>query len=202
MLSTLLAKAVEGSIDPQELMVPIMLQALSHKAAAKSKTDEQGKSEVPPPDPKPTTEKKTKTAEATLFGECNFGGRKLDGMMRHAGTIVKQAKDPDNAWHWAREEAKTLESAMNLASKVADECQEMVQTSTLQALQKKLSGPDKATTFLNSHKEALVNASKIIAEPLLQIVGMHKVKIAVIDEAKKKKNASGNVRNGTATGAA
>ena len=121
--------------------------------------------------------KVAKNKEELLFTECNFGGKKLDGMIRHAESIVKQSKEPSNAWYWARDERARLSTAVGQVQAVVDQSQECIQTSTLSALTLKCGGAERVNVFLGSHKQSLNAASLVLSRPLEEIVSMHKVRL-------------------------
>lgn len=177
--SDLMQQLSSSATAPQHKLLPLMMElyasASVEKPAEKDETDpDKDKKDKNEKDKK---DKKVKTHGAQLFTECNFGGRKLEGMIRHAETIIKQSKDETNAWSWAKDESKRLEDAVSKVKDVSDKCQESVQTSTLHALEKKKGSPDAAKEFLILHKEALTDAATVISEPLSEIVAMHKAKI-------------------------
>ena len=98
-------------------------------------------------------------------------------MIRHAENIIKQSQDEANDWRWAKEEAKRLDDALASVRPTSDKSVEYVQTSGLQALQRKKGSLEEATTFLDNLKKDMSNAAKIIEEALSEIVAMHKAKI-------------------------
>ena len=185
--SQLLAQAASSSLAPQELIFPMML-ALANTPVKKENAE-------PPPNDPPSVEKPPKkpkairTAGELLFTESNFGGRKLDGMRSHAASIIKQTQDETNAWHWATDEVKRLEHALAEIQAVADASQQHVLTSCFRALQKEQKD---CITFLESHKKEVSVASEKLAQPLSELVGMHKIKITppTIKEKKTKKVAT------------
>ena len=63
----------------------------------------------------------------TLFAECAFEGRKLDGMVRNGKSIVKQSKKTQNKWKWAKDEVEVemgLVEAISAVQDVSEQCQE------------------------------------------------------------------------------
>ena len=127
--------------NANQSLIPLMMQALVQSATPQQTAADQDKDkepevkpEVKPAAPKPKPKPKKKM-EVTLFTECNFGGRKLDGMIRHAQTIIKQASEPEEAnndWHWARDECRRLQSAVDAVTDIAYQSQGSVQTSSIQ----------------------------------------------------------------------
>ena len=69
-----------------------------------------------------------------------------------------------------------------MADQVPMGAHSVTEVEDLQALQKKQGSLDAATRFLAGHKTALSDASKLISDPLSEMVAMHKAKIS----AKKK----------------
>jgi hypothetical protein len=182
MLSTIASQLAikDGPPTAQQMLLPLFMQALTQKAEAVPLTE-------PAATAKATVHKKTvlpKDVTTLLFNECNFGGRKLDGMLRNSESILRQANDPTNAWHWAHAEAKKLQVAMDSVVTIAEKSQEAVQTSSLKALQKQ--GAQDAHDFLIEHKAALTSASKTLGEPLAELVAMHKAKLNSREPAVKK----------------
>ena len=116
MTKQLLEDSLNGTVDPRRMLLPILMQAMgpvdskasspdqaqadkisdaekSEAQKSDAQTSDAQKSDAEPaakvrPKPKP------KSPEMTLFAECAFEGRKLDGMVRNGSSIVRQSKDP------------------------------------------------------------------------------------------------------------
>ena len=116
----------------------------------------------------------------TLFAECAFEGRKLDGMIRNASSIVRQTEDPQNKWKWAKDEVEVemgLVEAISAVQDVSEQCQEKVNCSNLYSLQVEYGSLEAAHTFLLELKTELKRASEVITAPLNELNAMHKIKI-------------------------
>ena len=116
----------------------------------------------------------------TLFAECAFEGRKLDGMVRNGNSIVKQSKNPQNKWKWAKDEVEVemgLVEAISAVQAVSDQCQEKVISSNLYSLQVECGSTEAAHAFLLELKTELKRASEVITTPLNSLNQMHRIKI-------------------------
>ena len=182
-VKTLLQEMKKSATTPQQKLLPLVMELYAQADDSQAEADDTKEEDKENNKAKRgKADKKERKHEVQLFNECNFGGRKLEGMIRHAESIVKQSGDAANDWSWAKNEASKFEAVLNEVRSVADLSQALVQTSNLQALQKKKGSLEAATMFLAEHKNALSDASKLISEPLSEIVAMHKAKIS----AKKK----------------
>ena len=134
-----------------------------------------------------------KTPEEVLFVECNFLGRKLEGMMNTAKGIKKQSEDPKNMWHWAKDQTTVLMDAVAKVTPVSDQCQALVVSSTISALLLQCQGIEQTLVFLTNHKQALQTAVNIVEPPMKRMTNMHQAHLRSF-EIRKDKSATSKKR--------
>ena len=162
-VKSMISQNADGGGSANPLVSAFVLQQLmndNHKAD-------------PKPDPKAKAKPmlKVKSATEKLWTECSGLGRKLDGMVNHAASIVEQSKDEDNDWHWASCQVAGLKGQLEVVQAVVSKWSTWVRTSTLDILTKKQGDQTKA--WLDNHKSEIESASNLIELPLGILVGMH-----------------------------
>ena len=158
-MKSMISQNADGAGSANPLVSAFVLQQLmndNHKAEPKAKA-------------KPML--KVKSATDKLWTECSGLGRKLDGMVTHAASIVEQSKDEDNDWHWASCQVAGLKGQLDVVQAVVSKWSTWVRTSTLDILTKKQGDQTKA--WLDDHKAEIESASSLIELPLGILVGMH-----------------------------
>lgn len=138
-------------------------------------------------EPKDTKKPRVKTIEEKLWAECMAIGKKLEGMITHAGSIAAQTALADNDWYWARNEMAPLESVLSEIAKTDYEWNANVRTSMLGIMAQKLGSSAKCAEWLADHKLALESASAKLQRPLGELIVMHNARLRTREESAKPK---------------
>jgi hypothetical protein len=114
---------------------------------------------------------KIKSAEDVLWGQCVYGARKLDGMVRHAQNIVMHIGKASNGWGWATSEQASIEQAIDEVTTTNAEGI-LLLTSTLFILTQ-TKQKDTNSYMTNLIQQLQENCKKLYG-PLTKLTDMHK----------------------------
>ena len=144
------AEAIQDG-SPRKMLAALLLSQIAEKTETRSaderKPDKATGTEAtptpppppentPPPPPDVQKKKAVKSPEEKHFVQCSSLGKKLDGMITHANSIVSQAQIADNLWYWARSETKDLETKMDDVKPANAEWATKIRTSNVHVLKK------------------------------------------------------------------
>ena len=123
--------------------------------------------------------KRQKTAGEIIFSSCTIEGRKLDGMLRQADSIIKQTTQEGSQWTWAAQEVTTngLANACSQVRGVLNQNQEYIQNNTMAVLSLKFPDKTEVEPWLQAHADAIDESAKMLAPPLGNVLAMHKARL-------------------------
>jgi hypothetical protein len=114
-----------------------------------------------------------KTDEEKLWAECMAVGRKFEGMVTHACSIISQAARESKVWYWARNELGPLRNVLTEVEATSAEWNSKIRSSKIGIMTQKLGSTAQCIEWLMSHKADLDAQSTKLQRQLGELVGMH-----------------------------
>ena len=149
-----------------QLLQTILLNAFAQPSPVKDETQ---------PPPKEEKVLRVKTKSEKLWQENMALGRKIQGMVSHGRSIVKQTEDETNAWWWARNELTDLQASMDKVQPVVDKWNVAVYTSSFPTFCK--ANGDNSEAALLALQVDIESATTSIEKQLSILVGMHNTRL-------------------------
>jgi hypothetical protein len=112
-----------------------------------------------------------------LWAECMAVGRKLEGMITHACSIISQAAHESNDWYRARNEPEPLRNVLAEVETTSDEWSSRICSSKIGNMAQKLGSIAKCVEWLTGHRADLETQSTKLQRQLGELVGMHNARL-------------------------